>query len=210
MKELTIYYYALILPGTQELGPLSILENFGSKHDVFSIKRFLELFFNNLRLLSKTKIIHKIETDMSLALLQSCSQVFNQLNLFDFIQIIYNTYEKNVPLNKPMTMLHICSSHFIKTVCKKIQNCFPDKDTSKVERFLAKRLISEMVHCRNIEEATIPFTTFIQVFGTECNSVNLEAILQAFGIKGKDNEILEEDRAKMRRSLKILQMTRKY
>ena len=47
-----------------------------------------------------------------------------------------------------------------------------------------------MVHCRNIEEATIPFTAFIQVFGTECNPVNLDAILQAFGIK--NNEILED------------------
>lgn len=194
-NDLTIYYYALILPGTNDSGPLAILEHIDCRHDIFSIKRFLGLFLYKLRQMSSTKIIHKIETDMSLALLQSCSQIFNNINLFDYIKIIYDLYENGTPIKTPMTVLHICSSHLIKTVCLKLKKCFPNKDEQKDERIVAKHLIAQVLHCRNVEEATDPFTLIIKIYGTEFNPIDLKEILKKLDIKSikKKAELTEDD-----------------
>ncbi|KYQ48095.1 hypothetical protein ALC60_12874 [Trachymyrmex zeteki] len=58
----TIYYYALVLPGNIDVGPLSVAEFISSKHDITAIKHFLDVFNDKFKKIT-TKKIKKIETD---------------------------------------------------------------------------------------------------------------------------------------------------
>lgn len=169
----TIYYYALIMPGNKEnVGPLPIAELISAKHDVTAIQHFLDVFNYNLKKISAQKI-NKLETDFSLALLQSACKAFNGMNLSSYIQYMYDEYEKNMKTDVKVTALHVCSSHFIKTVSQKTKKCYPKKE-QKHMRSIATSLIAKMLHCKCVSDTAEVYVVFVRLFGlkNKCTDFN--------------------------------------
>jgi len=115
-----VYLYSLILPGDSEKGHFPVAEFISSMHSVPYITLFLSLVDHALKKLStRSIIIDKIETDFSLALLQSACLSFNKMSLMNYLTVIFNKHENNERLEHGFTVIHICSSHLVKTVLRK-------------------------------------------------------------------------------------------
>lgn len=120
-----LLYYAFILPGSKEYGPMPIAEFISSAHSVIDIRHFLDIVTDYLRKMTSYRpVIDKIETDFSLALLQSVSRSFNNVTLSEYIKTIYEDTEIEIPAPSRWTVIHICSSHCINTVLKRIKKIF--------------------------------------------------------------------------------------
>jgi len=102
---------------------------------------------------SYSPVIDKIETDFSLALLQSVSRSFNDVPLSEYIKAMYEDTEKGIPAPSRWTIIHICSSHCLNTVLKKIKKIFYK---SKRMRITAAILIAQLIHCKSVQEADHP------------------------------------------------------
>lgn len=123
-----VFNYCYVLPGGRDYSPLVIAEFISSAHAVKDISIFTHMFAQNLlKLSTRRPIVDKIETDFSLALIQSNCLSFNGFKLSVYLHQMY----EEVILKKavsPLTILHICSSHFIHTCLKKIEEYIDDND----------------------------------------------------------------------------------
>lgn len=186
-----------VSPGENEFSPLQIAEAILSIHTETAISFFFKFFLDHFRQIS-TKRISKIETDFSLVLLNSCCAIFNDINLYHYINIIYESVESNKPIDKNLTILHVCSSHVIKTVRKKIIKIFPDKKKQKDERYVASQLITRIIHSVNFEEAKISFEQFIKIYGFKNKVEDFDIIINNFlsndtKVATETEEVLENE-----------------
>lgn len=120
-----LYYYPLVLPGSEEYGPLPIAEFLSDTHTVPQISYFLSTFNHAMHLLINRKvIIKKLETDFSLALITSAILSFNQMSVYAYLDLLYkHVVQKNTSFPN-LTIIHICSTHMLKTVKRKcVQHC---------------------------------------------------------------------------------------
>ena len=102
---------------------------------------------------------------------------------------MFDIYENIVPRSENLTVFHICSSHFISTVNKKIKKCFPDKDKQQNERKLFLQCVSEMIHSRSINESKKWFVKIIMLYGFEYEPEDFERLLKmSEGDKDKGND----------------------
>ena len=115
-EKMAICYYALTLPGSTLFSPVEVMKSYQSLHTESAVTYVLNYFLDNLKFTNK--IIKKIETDFSLVLLKSACYATHKINLYDYMDVIYIEAEKKKPINKNITILHICSSHVIKTTKK--------------------------------------------------------------------------------------------
>ena len=53
------------------------------------------------------------------------------------MNLLFNEAENHNPTEKIFTIIHVCSSHIIKTIIKMRKLCFPNKRTQKNERSVA-------------------------------------------------------------------------
>lgn len=115
-----IFYYALILPGNETNSPLPLADFLSNVHTVPQITYFLSSFWYAVRRYTKRKIIlRKIETDFDHALIISCIKSFNEMELSEYLSIMHKTViQKNTEL-PDLTIVHVCSSHMLKTVIRK-------------------------------------------------------------------------------------------
>ena len=77
-------------------------------HIEVAVTFVLSFFEQQFRLISKSQHIKKIETDFSLVLLKSACYAFNKINLYDYMNIIFNEAEGKKSTSKDLTILHIC------------------------------------------------------------------------------------------------------
>lgn len=174
---MTIYYYALVLPGSENLSPLQVLEAYMSIHTETAVQFMLRYFLDNLKLICASKQIRKLQVDFSLVMLKSGCTALNKMNLMDYIRLIYQETEKEKKLNATLVILHVCSSHMIKTVRRKVIKLFPNKKDQKNQRFAASNLFSEMLHSPNIESTIVPFTLLVILYGSEYKAHNFDELL---------------------------------
>ena len=81
--------------------------------------------------------IEKIETGyFSLVLLNASCWAFNEENLYEYMNLLFNKAENHNPIEKIFTIIHICSPHIIKTVIKMIKSCFQIKEYKKTKDLL--------------------------------------------------------------------------
>ncbi|XP_066590785.1 uncharacterized protein [Prorops nasuta] len=77
-----LFYYALVLGGSERYGPLPVAECLTDSHDILSITHFLNCFQHATKMItSKKVVINKVETDFSFALIQAAINAFNKINL---------------------------------------------------------------------------------------------------------------------------------
>ncbi|KYM99388.1 hypothetical protein ALC62_09890 [Cyphomyrmex costatus] len=178
----TIYYYA---PGNIDVGPLPVAEFISSKHDVTAIKHFLDVFNDKLRKIT-TKKIKKVETDFSLALIQSVCRALNVMTLSSYIQYMYEKYENKTLMQGNVTINHVCSSHFIKTVTQKIKKCYPDGKKQKLMRSIAASLLANIMHCNCVSAAAGVYDVFVKLFGNEYEDNDFNHLVKSIKIITED------------------------
>jgi len=113
------------LPGSVDVGPLLVVEFLLSKHDITAIKHFLDIFNDKLKKIM-TKKIKKVEIDFNVILIQSLCKVINAINLSNYSQYMYEKYEQKIVMIENVTIIHVCSSHFIKTIIQTIKKYYPN------------------------------------------------------------------------------------
>ncbi|XP_066585532.1 metacaspase-2-like [Prorops nasuta] len=169
----------ILHPGSKRYGPLPIAECITDSHDILSLTHFLNSFHHSMRCISSQKvIINKIETDFSFALIQSGINAFNKINLNRYLILSYEAiiHEQIETFCNNYTIFHICSTHFLKTVIRKIKSITKSKDL----QILAGRAITKLIHCDDLETAAIIFANIVKVFGKkfvqhkkQCNIRNI-------------------------------------
>ncbi|KAL7288137.1 hypothetical protein TKK_0017799 [Trichogramma kaykai] len=163
-KKETIYYYKLNIAGAKGMSPLEVGESIMSVHDETTVRFFLTQWYNSFRRVS-ARTIQKIETDFSLVLLKSSCSSFNDIDLYTYMNLIFDHVENSKRLPQSITILHICSSHLIKTIRKKIKKCFSRQERDQIR--VATILLCDLIHCRSMEEACPSFAKFIIIYGNK-------------------------------------------
>lgn len=155
--------YSLILPGTKEpIQPFPVAELIST---VQSVTFFLTQLHYSLQLFTSTRpIINEIEIDFSSALMQSVCFAFNKLSIIDYVNCIHHDEKR---ANK-FTVIHLCSSHMIKTTSRFMKKHLKKKNiVEKCDeiRKLALRIISALIHSDEMKNAgnySKPFLRFLQ------------------------------------------------
>jgi len=131
-------------------------------HSVSYITLFLFFVDYALKKLSTPSIIiDKKETDFSLAILQSACLSFNKMSLMNYLTVVFNKHENNERLEHGFsTVIHICSSHLVKTVLRKSKTLI--KNSRQIH--LAGMAIAKLIHCGELFEARNVFRSLIKVF----------------------------------------------
>jgi len=187
-----VYLYSLILPGDSEKGPFPVAEFISSMHSVPYITLFLSLVDHALKKLStRSIIIDKIETDFSLALLQSACLSFNKMSLMNYLTVIFNKHENNERLEHGFTTIHICSSHLVKTVLRKSKTLM--KNSRQIR--LAGMAIAKLIHCDKLSEARNVFRSLIKVFNLNIQDPEYDECLDMISNVTSDvnDNVIDED-----------------
>lgn len=174
----TIYLYSFIVPGGDGFGPISVCDILLGSHDSVTIGGLYRYFGSMLKKVSATKKLHKMETDFSLALLHALTWGFNHMTLHQCIQTLYDIYERGIGLEDGLVIVHICSSHLIKTVLNKAEKCFPNKRTQGHERRVVGAFMNKLIHCDSVASAAKIYESLVKVFGFEKEPENLDEILK--------------------------------
>ncbi|KAH0546771.1 hypothetical protein KQX54_015059 [Cotesia glomerata] len=158
-----ILYYVLSLPGKHdEYGPCPVAEFISTVHDAHYQTIFLSTVMDTLSRFTKKKlIVDKVESDFCLTGIQAIIMGFNCFTLKKYLEITHDIAEKTTDIF--FTVVHICSTHLLNTVRRKLKECSMSKATKK----LASHWISQLVHCTSIEEAKTIFNDRCIVFGKE-------------------------------------------
>ena len=163
-----MYVYALILAGTVNCSPLEIATWIAADHGIPDFIICAEKLAYAFKLLTNRKpLIDKVETDFSLVLLQCMCKAFNGMKLSVYLQQVYDEMTNRKPKSALM-VLHICSSHLLKTALKNIKTYFFDDDVIR----LAGKDITKLIHATTLNEAANVFRHLVVVFGTEYSSKN--------------------------------------
>lgn len=107
-------------------------------------------------------------------MLQSECQVLNGMTLYEYINYFWKLeQEKCKNLKKIKTVLHSCSSHFIKNSRSKIKELFPDPKKHIQQRRIGTKIMAELVHCESVESANEIFSFFVKIFCSEYEPVSI-------------------------------------
>ncbi|CAG5075564.1 Protein of unknown function [Cotesia congregata] len=154
-----VYYYTLFLPENEEqrIGPFPVAEFVSSRHKIPTITDFLNHVVYGLQSLDphRVPLIDKIETDFSLALLQSCCKVLNVCNL----TVYMNKACKDIEKLSRMTVIRICSSHMLNTGRRHFKSLKIQKD----ELDVAMEAASNLIHCTTVQAAEHVFEVMISI-----------------------------------------------
>lgn len=165
IKKGSIYYYALVIPGHKK-SPVPIAEFISSSHDIPSICYFLSKFIHGLKSVSNldsNKIIKKIETDFSLALIQAVLLSVNKINLKRYLDLAYQEIFLEKDSFDELTLIHVCSAHVINNVKKRFFGFVKNKNF----RIKATRVVAKIINSNNILKITNYLVHFFIVFGSE-------------------------------------------
>lgn len=190
-----IYYYAMVLPGCENYTAIPVAEFISSEHKTVFINFFLSLFRDNMnRITSRHPVIDKIETDFSLALIQSALQTFNGMSISEYMQFVYNWNSKKEGADDiHLTVVHICATHTLRTVMKKAKSLFKLKSARNVAAFL---IYIEINSLRQLICRKCIFRNAVVIFGLEKKTKDFDKQLNyctSLHIEDENENIHEEE-----------------
>lgn len=94
----------------------------------------------------------------------------------------------------PLTIFHICSSHFIHTCLKKIVEHIEDDDLCN----LASRAMTMLIHSPTLEEGSLIMENFVKIFGTKERPKDINAAIKFFDSVEKTHPIDEPDESEIK------------
>lgn len=122
-----VMYYALTIPGSNEFGSLPVAEFISSVHSVLHITYFLSTFTTAIRKRTSREVVNKIEVDFSIALIQAVLKSFNDMNLSKYLEETYRLCSESVSSIPNFTIVHVCSTHILRTVKRKGNELLKDR-----------------------------------------------------------------------------------
>ena len=99
------------------------------------------------------------------------------MDLYDYINLIYDEVENSTIKQKKLTVLHVCSSHLMTTFRKKVKSIFPGKEESD-ERRIASYIMADLIHATNKNTARTVFENFIKIFGFQKEPNNFKLLIE--------------------------------
>lgn len=172
--EKAMYYYSMILAGieAEDKGPICVAEYISSAHSVPFITNFLMQFNYAIRLLSpREPYIHKLETDYSLALLQSASLALNKMSLIDYV----NCVAQNSVRLQSMTVHHVCSSHMLKTALKQ----FRLMSMSQQQIAIATKAMANLIYVDSLDKGLKVYECMLKLFVYETSEQEVKACMKS-------------------------------
>lgn len=165
-----MYHYSIILAGVEaeDKGPICVAEFISSAHSVPFITNFLMQLNYAVRLLSpREPYLDKMETDYSLALLQSAALALNKMSLIDYV----NCDAQNSSRRHSMTVLHVCSSHMLKTALKqfRLMAMSPEQIT------VATNAIANLIHADSLDKGLKVYECMLKLFLYETSEQEAKA-----------------------------------
>ena len=113
------------------------------------------------------------------------------MTLWQYIQLIFNITEKQNYEQNKFIIIHICSSHLIKTVIRKGKKCFPNKKKQWLQRQIIGILTSKLLHCDSVTSATKIYESLMQIFGLSKKVKNFDSIIRT--VRSDESEREESD-----------------
>lgn len=138
---------------------------------------------------SRLRVMNKIEVDFSMALIQSVMRSFNDTNLSRYLDDTFLIKDEKQTGLPPFTVVHICSTHLLCTVTRKLDVLSEDP----ILRSLAKTFISALIHCVSVHDAGVVFRQAVIVFTRFDQSKEIDDAI--FQVKNRigNNETVDSD-----------------
>ena len=174
----------MILPGSEEYGPMPIAEFLSDTHTVPQITYFLSTFNHAIKQYTSRKaVIKKIETYFSLALIITAIKSFNDMTLARYLNLAYSFVTKKNIKFPEITIIHICSSHMIKTVLRKCKKIFNGNRQCK----LAAHMITKLIHTDNMDAVNKTMRMVVVIFGLPHEVSMLNTYVQDLELERQEN-----------------------
>ena len=107
-------------------------------------------------------IVHKLETDFGMALIQAGIRALNDMSLTAYLNWTNSVMQEKFEDEKLLfTIFHICGSHTEKTVLKKGKELLP----SEVEVRSAGMAMAKLIHSYRMSDALNIFCQMVTIFG---------------------------------------------
>lgn len=170
-----VFYYCLVISGDKNSVPIAPLEFITCGHDVYIIQHCLDTLVSSLQQITSTRpLVSQIETDFSKALLQADCKAFNNMDITVYLHHMWDRIHNQNHDYYPITILHVCSSHLIKSAIHRIKTFTSDEHV----RTLLKSAIGLLIHRTDLADAVSLFQTICILFGCPKKCVNYETFLQ--------------------------------
>ncbi|KAJ8666658.1 hypothetical protein QAD02_008320 [Eretmocerus hayati] len=130
-EKMTIYHYSIFSPGGKDIAPLEVAEAIMSQHFVEFVQFSLSIFLRCFRLIS-TRHIEKFEIDGSTVFIYSLCLVLNKMTPKRYMDDLFGEIENEMVVDEPLTIIHVCLSHPIKSAGTKIKKFFSQTSLLKV------------------------------------------------------------------------------
>lgn len=196
-----IYNYRLVFSGSKDFCALSVVEWISSNQTDFAITKCIGKFIYIFRKICNSwHVIPKIETDYGFALLHTVCKEVSEITLWQYLSDRFNEETGKIAY-KIFTILHICSSHTIKTVVRKmpdfyLENSGPDdlndsscessinltkKEKKKKKESFKKLILSAMnllTHSETLDIAAAISKNTLIIFGLPYETEDFDIILE--------------------------------
>ena len=173
-SDTRVFYYSLVLPADDWRPTVAALEFISCGHSVRAIHSCLDILVEALKKYSnKLPIVDVIETDFGKAVIQSACKAFNNIDLGIYMNLIFDEINHPEYDEKPLTIIHVCSSHLIKAAMKRIRQ-FTSNETLQE---LLRSAISLLVHASDLEHALELFGVFVKLFNCKYKAIEYDILL---------------------------------
>ncbi|KYN06047.1 Ubiquitin-like-specific protease ESD4 [Cyphomyrmex costatus] len=171
-----VFYYCVVTPGGDSV-PVAVLEFITCGHDVYSIEKNLELFVSALKKMTTSRpLVSQVEVDFSKAMLQATCKAFNNMDLSFYLQYTWERVHGSNKYEYPITIIHICSSHFIKAGIKRTKQFSNYEDLRNIMRCA----VTLLIHKINLKDARMVFRAICKLFLTKKKSQSHDVLLAEY------------------------------
>lgn len=190
-----IFLYSLVMENTVEgRSALPIAELLSNDHHTSEIRHFLSVFCNNVKLQSSKIVPRRVETDLSWAIIQGVVQTFNEQNVKNYLDYIWDVTRKRYSLKElqTKTYLHTCSAHMLQIFIRTLNLKNREKGLSD----FVLRILSCLLNCTSIKGAREIFGNLCDVmipkYKTKYSRASLEALTELVKQKKPEEVDIEE------------------
>jgi hypothetical protein len=159
------FLYSIVAHDSNLNKIIPIAEFITTGHNQDNISSFLFHIKNHIKTPTKSLLPSIVVTDFSYALLNSVCETFNLRDLGDYI---YYTFEilnnPNDQKRKELTILYLCSTHFLKMTLKRATKIFKKEKTPKVIQDIFKLTFTLFQNATTLVELFEIFEHFFNIF----------------------------------------------
>lgn len=166
------------IPGNTSCIPFNVAELLTESQTMKKITRFLEdvLEFIHQSVSKRKQLFHQVVTDKSFANIGAILEVFNKINLSQYLEICWEIcINGQQALLKDLTLVRLCSSHTSKTMSDDIRRHYSDYEVT----IKLKSAIGLMFNIKNFEKLLQYCKYFLYLLMSPKKGSEMEKIVKA-------------------------------